>query len=292
MSHRIILQFASRRLKRLPAQRDMVILASTAEYSSVEFWSGSSLLRSGFDLALRMCTGWTIERVSMRLARRLGFAVIAAASFSTAAPAQSPDESLKIYAVSVVKTTPFDKPFTGNGIYLGNGAVITAAHVIGRWGFLKNPRVLIAGQDLPAKIVKEGSLDEIDLTLLSVSEETLPVGLRLRRNPLCKQPPRPGESVIVVVPDETKRSHIISPLMIAPGLRRRFNTLISEVAEGSGSGVFDAQRRCLAGIMSRRLQKYDYRKEAGNIVPAPAGFAGYFVPASQIAQFIPEEFRF
>jgi hypothetical protein len=228
----------------------------------------------------------------MRLAARLGFAILAAASFSTAVLAQSPDESLKIYAVNVVKTTPFDKPFVGYGIYLGKGAVITAAHVIGRWGFLKNPRVLIAGQDLPAKIIKEGSLDEVDLTLLSVSEETLPVGLRLRRNPLCRQPPKPGESVIAVVPNETTRSHIISPLLIAPGLRGRFNTLTSEVAEASGSGIFDAQRRCLLGIMSRRVQKYDYRKEEGKIIAEPAGFAGYFVPASQIAQFIPEEFRF
>jgi hypothetical protein len=228
----------------------------------------------------------------MRLAAQFGFAFIASVCMGTPLRAQSPDDSLKIYAVSVVKTTPFEKPFIGNGIYLGKGAVITAAHVIGRWGFLKNPRVLIAGQDLPAKIVKEGSLDDIDLTLLSISEETLPTSLRLRRNPLCKQPPRPGESVIAVVPDETKRSHIISPFLITPGLRRRFNTLISEVAEGSGSGVFDAQRRCLLGIMSRRLPKYDYRKEEGKVTAEPVGFAGYFVPASQIAEFIPEEFRF
>jgi hypothetical protein len=222
----------------------------------------------------------------------LAFAVMAAASFSTAARAQSPDEALQIYAVNVVKTTPFEKPFTGYGIYLGKGAVITAAHVIGRWGFLKNPRVLIAGQDLPARIVKEGSIDEIDLTLLSVEEEALPVGLRLRRNPLCKQPARPGDSVVAVVPNDTTRTHIVSPLVIAPGFRQRFSSLVSEVAEGSGSGIFDAQRRCLLGIMSRRVQKYDYRKEEDKVIAEPSGFAGYFVPASQIAKFIPGEFRF
>jgi hypothetical protein len=228
----------------------------------------------------------------MRLAARFGFATIVASAVCTGVLAQSPDDSLKIYAVYVVKTTPFEKPFTGYGIYLGKGAVITAAHVIGHWGFLKNPRVLIAGQDLPAKIIKEGSVDEIDVTLLSVDETRLPVSLRLRRNPLCKQPAPVGAQVIAAIPEETARSQIISPLQIAPSLRKQFSSLTREVAATSGSGIFDAERRCLLGIMSRRVQKYGYRNENGKIVVVPAGFAGYFVPASEIAKFIPEEFRF
>jgi len=205
--------------------------------------------------------------------------------------AQSPDDSLRIYAVNVVKTTPFQEPFTGYGIYLGRGAVITAFHVIGRFAFLKNPHVVIAGQNLPAKIIKEGSLAQTDLTLLSVDEARLPVSLRLRRNPLCKQPPKAGENVIVVVPEKTVRSQIISPLLVQPELQKRFNTLIGE-AGASGSGVFDAERRCLMGIISRAIQKYNYRKEDGQIVAEPVGFAGYFVSASQITDFIPQEFRF
>jgi hypothetical protein len=35
------------------------------------------------------------------------------------------------------------------------GLVITAAHVVG-WAFL-NPSVLIAGVDLPAKVIKKGA---------------------------------------------------------------------------------------------------------------------------------------
>jgi hypothetical protein len=228
----------------------------------------------------------------MRRSARLGLVIMAAASISPAALAQNPDDDLRIYAIHIVKTTPFEKPFTGDGIYLGKGAVITAAHVIGRWGFLKNPRVLVAGQDLPAKIVKEGSLDETDLTVLTVDEASLPVSLRLRRNPVCKQPAKVGDNVIVTNPEKTARSHIISPLQIEPRLRARFSTLISELVGGSGSGVFDAGRRCLRGIISRKVQKYNYRKEDGKLVVEPTGFAGYFVPASQIAKFIPEEFRF
>jgi hypothetical protein len=71
----------------------------------------------------------------------------------------------------------------------------------------------------------------------------------------------------------------------------RFNTLIGDLTGGSGSGVFDAEKRCLMGIISRKVQKYD-RKDGGRIGEAPVGFAGYFIPAPQIADFIPLEFRF
>jgi len=219
------------------------------------------------------------------------FVILALTSISMPVQAQSPDDSLRIYAVNVVKRTPFEEPFTGYGIYLGKGAVITAAHVIGRWGFLKNLHVLIAGQSLPAKILKEGS-EQIDLTLLSVDEMRLPVSLRLRRNPLCKQPPNVGENVIVVVPERTARTQIISPLLSAPQLRGRFNTLIADLVATSGSGVFNAERRCLMGIVSRKVEKYDYRNEGWRIVAEPDGFAGYFVSASQIADFMPAEFHF
>jgi hypothetical protein len=74
--------------------------------------------------------------------------------------AQSSDDSLKIYAVDVVKTPPFQRQFTGYGIYLGQG--ITAAHVVGHWPSITQPRVLIAGQDLPARIIKQGSYETID----------------------------------------------------------------------------------------------------------------------------------
>jgi hypothetical protein len=233
----------------------------------------------------------TINFVATRRAAAIFFVIVAATSISMPVQGQSPDDSLRIYAVNVVKTTPFEEPFTGDGIYLGKGAVITAAHVIGRWGFLKNPHVLIAGQSLPAKIIKEGSAEQIDLTLLSVDEARLPVSLRLRRNPLCKQPPRAGENVIVVVPDNTVHTQVISPQLIAPQFRMRFNTLIGDLTGGSGSGVFDAEKRCLMGIISRKVQKYD-RKDGGRIGEAPVGFAGYFIPAPQIADFIPLEFRF
>ena len=177
--------------------------------------------------------------------------------------------------------------------------MITAAHVLGRWpSFVSNPRVLIAGQEFPAKIVKEGSLDTIDLALLSVDEARLPISLRLRRNPLCKEPPKPGENVVVVLSYGTVRSKIISPHLLPPTYRTNFDTFISDVPimGGSGSGVFHAERKCLLGILTSKIWRYNYLMENGQIVRDLArntiDIARHFVPASQIAEFIPPEFRF
>ncbi len=192
----------------------------------------------------------------MRLAAWFSFIIMVAAVASVPVHAQDPDDDLRVYAVRVINTSPF-KPFSGYGIYLGHGAVITAAHVVGRWALFANPRIIIAGQDLPANIVKKGSFEQTDLALLSVDEASLPVSLRLRRNPLCKAFPNVGSNVIVVYPERTVRSRIFSPQLVAPIYRTRFNTLIRDV-QGSGSGAFDAERKCLLGIMSASVPTYSY----------------------------------
>ena len=209
--------------------------------------------------------------------------------------AQMPDSALEIYAVNVVKTPPFEKPFTGYGIYLGQGLVITAAHVVGHWPFLTRPHVVIAGRDFPTKIIKQGSygqVDQVDLALLSVDAAQLPISLQLRRNPLCQAPPLVGMEVIDVVPGQTTRLHLISPLLIAAALREKFDTLIESPA-GSGSGIFDAERKCLLGIVSAKVEKYRYQPVLrGGMVWQPDGFAGYFVSAAKIANFIPPDLHY
>lgn len=226
--------------------------------------------------------------------RRSIFGVAAAMAISAvhSASAQSPEDALKTYyAVKIVKTTPFQKPFTGYGIYLGNGAILTAAHIIGPWGFLKDPHVLIADQSLPAQIVKEGSVDKIDLMLLSVDEKKLPIAFRLRRNPICKQLPRAGEDVIVVNPAQLEHSRILPAASIHPDYQAKYGTLISE-PHGSGSGVFETRRKCLMGIVTRAIEKFAPRDMGGETSLEPDGVAGYFVPASDISDFLPKEYRF
>jgi hypothetical protein len=216
----------------------------------------------------------------MRAALRLSFAILAAASVSVPVHAQNTDDDLRVYAVSVINVAPF-YPFSMAGVYLGKGAVLTAAHVLGHWPLSANPTIIIAGQELRAKVVMKGSFPDLDLSLLSVDAASLPFSLRLRREPLCNAVPSAGTEVVVVYPDHTARSRILSPKETAPEYRKRFNSLLTEV-QGSGAGAFDADKKCLLGVMSASLPTLRGKSER----------AEYFVPASTIADFIPAEFRF
>ncbi|MBR0697792.1 serine protease [Bradyrhizobium lablabi] len=173
----------------------------------------------------------------------------------------------------------------GYGIYLGRGFFLTAAHVVGR-AWLSWPKVVIAGQEYPTQVVKEGSFEGTDLTLLAVEQNLLPIRLRLRRSSLCDTPPLPGQRVVTVVPEGIAQSRILSADRLPEGTRK-FRTVIADVAYtgNSGSGVFDAERRCLLGIMSRKISRskvdpLSRRTETQDI-------AKYFVPAAEIAAFLP-----
>jgi hypothetical protein len=216
---------------------------------------------------------------------------ITAENVSTPVVSENADDFLKIYTVNVAHTPPFKSRFIGYGIYLGQGIVLTAAHVVGHWPGYAQPHVLIAGLDLPASVLKQGSPEHTDLALLSVDQERLPISLQLRRNPLCKEPLQVGTNVIVAYPERTARSQIISPLLIPSQYRSKFPTLISE-PQGSGSGVFNAERKCLIGIMSARVKQLAYQDEAGRTTLKDDGYAGYFVPVSKGATFIPPQYRF
>ena len=72
---------------------------------------------------------------------------------------------------------------------------------------------------------------------------------------LCEAPPWPGDVVIVVDAGHTARSHIVSPQVLPFTFRNKFSALIGDVATtgNSGPGVFDPNRKCLRGIMSRKF---------------------------------------
>ena len=201
--------------------------------------------------------------------------------------AEDGDDSLRVYAVNILRHPK--ESWTGYGIYLGNGYVITAAHVVGR-SFFTRPSVLIAGLDLSAKVIKEGSFADVDLTLLALDQDKLPISLQMRRLSICEIAPWPGEPVIVAIPESTARSKIMSRQLLPQMLRAKFGTVISDVAStgNSGSGVFDAGRKSLLLIMSRKIQmpvRIGPRSEYKDL-------AKYFVPASELRAFIPIESRF
>jgi hypothetical protein len=194
--------------------------------------------------------------------------------------AGSPDSSLGIYAVGVNG---------GAGVYLGNGLALSVAHVVGG-GIVDKPTVTIAGQKLTATVVKESPFEQLDLALLQFDESGLPVSLRLRRIPLCQGKPWPNEAVISLLGQTPVRSHVISPLAL-PRDVRRFSTVIRDVTTtgNSGTGLFDANRKCLLGIMSRKISQVRTRKDTG--VKTTVDIAKYFVPASAIGPFLPTRYQ-
>ena len=231
------------------------------------------------------------ESGTMRLAVPFCLGLIAAAVFAGPVHSQDADDALRLYAVHIDRTQ--GKPLNGYGVYLGNGIAITAAHVVGG-GDATKPQVKIAGERLPTKVVKDGDLNDVDLTVLSVDKNQLPESLASRHMRLCQNPHGTGEPVIVATPDGVARSYIMSPSLLPSDVSPKFRTVISYVAEtgNSGAGVFDANEKCLLGIISRKISATQIKYMNGQAVRELVDIAKYFVPASEIAKFIPPDVRF
>jgi hypothetical protein len=136
-----------------------------------------------------------------------------------------------------------------------------------------------------------GFADDVDVTLVTVDETRLPIAMRMRRTPICKTPPIPGEDVFGVIPDRVVPTYILSPVYVRPQYREDFGTLTADIVTASGSGIFRASSKCLLGIVSRSIPRFRTHTPAGGIVEADAGEASYFVPAAKILEFLPKEFR-
>ena len=200
--------------------------------------------------------------------------------------AEDSDRSLLDYAVGINQA---GQSRSGTGVFFGDGFVLTASHVVGS-GLLQGPTVTIAGQQIPARTVKQDTFEQSDLALLSVDEQLVPMSLHQRKLSLCDKPPWPGQDVVVVIPEEAVHSHVLSPAWL-PLKARQYDTVIGDVAStgNSGSGVFDAQSNCLLGIMSRKISQFYTRKDTGK--KETFDIAKYFVPASKIMEFLPHNLR-
>jgi hypothetical protein len=213
--------------------------------------------------------------------------VLAATVHSALRAEDAVDQALRLYAVHVVRVPK--ENWTGYGVYLGNGLVLTAGHVAGE--FWRTVQVEIAGQMLPTEVLKRGQFSGVDLALLSIDDVKLPVSLRLRRMTVCATPPWPGEEVVVATPEGLARSYVVSPALLPKDLAPKFRTAIRDVATtgNSGSGVFDAWRECLIGIISAKIQQTRTRKINGQLVQSKDDVAKYFVPGPEITEFLPPD---
>jgi hypothetical protein len=189
-------------------------------------------------------------------------------------------DALMAYAVDV----------GGAGIYLGRGFVITAAHVGGKLGERRN--VTLAGNSVGGKWIKVGTFEETDISILELDDVLLPDGLRgLRPLSLCTNPVKPDEAVLVVAPGTVAPARVAEPAKLAhhdDPLFQRFSTVIDnpDTTGNSGSGVFDAGRKCLLGIISRKLSATFVISRNGEQSRETHLLGKYFVPASEIRQFV------
>jgi hypothetical protein len=237
----------------------------------------------------------TKERARLRRGMLALFCLGECLAIAPPAGAQDFDESLKPFAVDVARVPK--ENWTGTGVYLGKGLVLTAGHVAG--SIIHTVHVQVDGLDLPTQVLKRGwysPTDEnaIDLALLSVDETKLPLSLRLRRMHLCDDAPVPGEQVVVAAPRVLSHSYVLSPKVIPRDLSPKFRTSIAyKVPSGeSGAGVFDVKKKCLLGIISAKITVHRKISDKGPIFSEPVDIARYFVPAPVIAKFVPSEYRF
>jgi len=215
---------------------------------------------------------------NVRLAHALWLAVTVLAWSIVAEGADHKETSPWIATAGIIRN---GSP-SGSGVYLRSGLILTAAHLT---EIAANMGVRVDGVVLPAKVLKQGSVEDVDLSLLSFDEANLPTGVKLPSMQLCQAPPWPGDPVIVVDSGHAAASHIVSPQVVPFTSRTKFSTFIGDVATtgNSGSGVFDPTRKCLLGIVSR---KFTYHTTEGD-----KDVAKYFVPAVAIRDFLPADFR-
>ena len=217
--------------------------------------------------------------------RRIGIPLIGAALLgATAIAAADPATDLQPVAVTIQRMPA--QSWAGYGIYLGDGLLLTAAHVAGQ-GILSHPRALVAGQPVAVEVVKEGRYPENDLAVLRIAPP-IPPTLAGRRTTVCTAAPRPGQAVVVVTPEKVTTSTIIAPEILPPEYRTAYAASIKDVytTGNSGSGVFDAGTGCLLGIMSSKIE--GHLKEMVNGAPTErtVGIAKHFVPPADITAFL------
>ncbi len=235
-------------------------------------------IADGMHIANRRVSGGR-RRILLAL---LGFAACLGCRASAA-----PDEGSHLvrYAVEFVKLPA--ATWRGNGIYLGQGLVLTAAHVLpGRHE--PATTLVVAGRQLSGTMIKYGDFESVDLGLVKIDETQLPYDIRhLPFLAVCATDSQPGQPVVVVAPRNVAPSHIISAERFSPSVGRRFTTLIADVdtTGNSGSGVFDAASGCLLGIMSRKIEEFVSHWENGVEMRRPRLRAKYFIPASSIREF-------
>lgn len=170
----------------------------------------------------------------------------------------------------------------GSGIYLGDGLVITAAHVVRLDPANRKVTVLIDGRRRDGSLVSVGQSDSVDLALIKIPAEEL--GEKRRKQApvaVCTGNPGPSQPVVVASLGTVSNAlTIATPITSDLQTGSWTNLLSTGYHQGnSGGGVFDPQLGCLWGILNMELSGPS--KTDGRFLDLTA-----FVPASKITPFL------
>lgn len=163
----------------------------------------------------------------------------------------------------------------GSGVYLGDGLVLTAAHVITVNPADTTATVVMDGWRNEATLVASGQ-PGLDLALLRIAPDSLSLQRRaLKPLEACAAGTVPNQPVVVASLGNISLSKTVGAPIRSNSLNGDWSTILATgYGHGaSGGGIFDAQKGCLAGII---------------IIEATGGAIQLteFVPAPKISMFL------
>lgn len=175
----------------------------------------------------------------------------------------------------------------GSGVLIGEGLVLTAAHVIA-----VNPQdpkvtVFIDNQRIPGTVAFSGQNEHLDLALIKVDPRALPPARRdLDAVNICPRNPGPSQPFTVAWMGKTTEEKTL--LRADPPKDGDQGPMSTMLAAGhpkgaSGGGIFDTGNGCLAGIMVA-----DGTFSIN--IPGVPHEVTVFLPASKVEGFL-EEYR-
>jgi hypothetical protein len=157
--------------------------------------------------------------------------------------------------VQVEKPAGDGKQFSqGSGVLIGNGLVLTAAHVIAINPQDPKVTVYLDQRRIDGLVALSGQNDHVDLALIKVDPGALPAASRdLGAVAVCSHNPGPAQPVVVAAMGKTSEE---TTLLRADPIKditdpARYSTMLAagHPKGASGGGVFDSRQGCLAGIL-------------------------------------------
>jgi len=163
----------------------------------------------------------------------------------------------------------------GSGVYLGNGLVLTAAHVVKVDPANPISSVIMDGWKTDAKLVAIGQ-GAVDLALLKIEPgEVSRQRHDMKPLDICTLGTTPNQPVVVAALGSISLSKTVGAPIRSAALNGDWSDILATgYGHGaSGGGLFDAAKGCLAGIIIIEAT-------------APGIELTQFVPAPEIAVFL------